>query len=551
VRAARHDGMSPFRAGLLAVVVLVVACYFAFNGSNPFSSPYELKADFANAANVKPGAAVRIAGVDVGKVTNVEPASKEGTARVTMDILDKGLPIHQDAQIKLRPRIFLEGNMFVDIQPGTPESPTLDSGKTIPASQTSAPVQFSEVLSVLQRDTRTDLQTLLEEFSKGLSGGGAQAFNRSIPYWKPAYLYSSQANEASLGTEPHDLSKLVRAQGKVAHSLAADEEALSDLVTNLNKTFGAFASQSQNLEATVPALDRVLKVGNPALASLNDSLPTLRAFARDALPSAKSSLPTIEKSMPFVTQARRLISKPELRGLVADLRPTIPALAKLNASTIPFLEQSRALSACTSNFLVPFANKPVPDPDFPIPGSNFLHDSQHGLVALAGESRQNDANTPLFRLDQGAGAYSVVQTDQFGRKLVSFGGMITKPEGSRPAVPDHRPVFRPGLPCEKQQLPDLNASEGAAEKIADPNPVASAANKARALAADKDLDRFLKRMRLLNQGKDAPDPLAKYHEQLSALGRREANKLLKVPMETLAKRSGKLYGNGDGKDGKK
>jgi phospholipid/cholesterol/gamma-HCH transport system substrate-binding protein len=551
MRRGHHDGMSPFRAGLLAIIVVAVATYFAFSRANPFDSPYTFTAEFSNAANVKPNAAVRIAGVDVGRVTDVSAAGKDGIAKVKMQLLDKGLPIHRDAAIKLRPRIFLEGNIFVDIQPGTPESPVLPKDGVIPPTQTSAPVSFSQVLSVLQRDTRSDLQTLLKEFSTGLAGGGAEAFNRSIPYWKPAYQQSALANDATLGQEPHDLSKLVRAQGQVFHSLSADERALSDLVTNLNTTFGAFASEHTNLEATIPALDRVLKVGNPALASLNDALPSLRQFARDALPAAKSSLPTINASMPFVTQARGLVSKPELRGLAADLRPTIPGLARLNAATIPFLEESRALSACTSNFLVPFSTKPTPDPTFNIPGSNFLHDSQHGFVALASESREVDANTPLFHLDQGGGAYSTVQTDQFGRKLVSFGGMLEKPEGSRPAVPDHRPVFRPGTACEKQQLPDLNAVEGPAEQIAHPNPVVTATDKVRMAAADADLSSFMKRMQLIDKGTAAPDPLAKFHDQWSALGRREANKLLKVPMETLAKRSGKLYGNGDGKDGAK
>jgi virulence factor Mce-like protein len=549
MRRGHHDGMSPFRAGLLAIVVVAIACYFAFSRANPFDSPYTFTAEFSNAANVKPNAAVRIAGVDVGRVTDVSAAGKDGIAKVKMQILDKGLPIHRDAAIKLRPRIFLEGNIFVDIQPGTPESPVLPKNGVIPPTQTAAPVSFSQVLSVLQRDTRSDLQTLLKEFSKGLAGGGAEAFNRSIPYWKPAYQQSSLANDATLGLEPHDLSKLVRAQGEVFHSLSADERALSDLVTNLNTTFGAFASEHSNLEATIPALDRVLKVGNPALASLNDALPSLRQFARDALPATKSSLPTINASMPFVTQARGLVSKAELRGLAADLRPTMPALAKLNAATIPFLEESRALSACTSNFLVPFSTKPTPDPTFNFPGSNFLHDSQHGFVALAGESRHVDANTPLFHLDQGGGAYSIAQTDQFGHKLISFGGMLEKPEGSMPAVPDHRPVFRPGIPCEKQQLPDLNAAQGPAEQIAHPNPVVTAADKIRMAAADADLTSFMKRMQLVDKGQNAPDPLAKFHEQFSAVGRREANKLLKVPMETLAKRYGKLYGNGDGKDG--
>jgi virulence factor Mce-like protein len=526
--------MSPFRAGLMALVVVAVACYFAFSQSNPFSTPYSFSADFNDAANLKPGAAVRIAGVDVGTVTDVSAATTAGTARVKMEIEDKGLPIHRDAELKLRPRIFLEGNMFVDIQPGTPEAPALSDGGVIPASQTAASVQFSQLLSVLQRDTRTDLQTLLSEFAKGLNGGGAEAFNRSIPYWKPAYQQSSLANDASLGTEPHDLSKLVRAQAQVFHSLSADPVALADLVTNLNKTFGALASQDKNLEATIPALDRVLRVGSPALKSLNDALPSLRQFARDALPSAKSSLPTINASMPFVTQARALVSQSELRGLAADLRPTIPALAKLNDATVPFLDQSRALSACTSNFLVPFANKPIPDPNFNIPNSTFLHDSNHGFVALASESRVNDANTPLFHLDQGGGAYSIVQTDQFGRKFVSFGGMIEKPEGSRPALPDHRPVFRPGAACESQQVPDLNAPAGPAEEIAHPKPVASATNTAREAAAQADLKTFMDRLTAYNQGKSTADPLAKFNHNLAVYGVKQADKLLKIPMEKLA-----------------
>src|SRR3954453_11317154 len=495
-RSGRHEGMSPFRAGLLAIVIVAVAAYFAFSQSNPFAKPYHFTAYFKNANNLKPNSPVRIAGVEVGVVNNVSPADpKTGAAKVDMQIEDKGLPLHKDAEIKIRPRIFLEGNEFVDIQPGTPEAPILKSGGSIPASQTAAPVQFEEVLRVLQRDTRSDLQTLLKEFAKGLNGGGAQAFNRSVKFWKPAYQYSSLANDASLGQQPHDLSKLVRAQGKVFGSLSADEKSLGDLVTNLNTTFAAFASRDESLRAAIPALDNVIKVGSPALKSLNDALPALRLFSRKALPAARSSLPTIEQSMPFVTQARALVSKPELRGLVADLRPTIPALARLNANTIPFLQQSRAPSACTSNLLVPFANKPIPDPVFNIPDATFLHDSNHGFVGLAGESRINDANTPMFHVQQGAGPFSVVQTSADLGKLVSFGGMDFKPEGTMPAKPENRPVFRPGTPCEQQQVADLNAARGAPEALAHPDPQPTAADKARAAMAQGALKQMLDGMK--------------------------------------------------------
>jgi virulence factor Mce-like protein len=524
-------GMSPFRAGLLAIIVVAVAAYFAFSQQNPFAKPYHFTAYFKNANNLKPNSVVRIAGVEVGKVDSVSPADpKTGAAKVDMEIEDKGLPIHKDAQAKVRPRIFLEGNMFVDLQPGTPESPILKSGGSIPPSQTASPVQFEEVLRVLQRDTRSDLQTLLKEFAKGLDGGGAEAFNKSIPYWTPAYKYGSLANDATLGEQPHDLSKLVRAQAKVFGSLSADQKSLGDLVTNLNTTFAAFASRDQSLRAAIPALDNVIKVGSPALKSLNDTLPSLRQFARDALPAAKSSLPTIEQSMPWVTQARRLVSKAELRGLVADLRPTIPALAKLNANTVPFLQESRALSACTSNVLVPFANKPIPDPVFNIPNSNFLHDAQHGFVGLSGESRINDANTPMFHVQQGAGPFSVVQTNQDLGKTVSFGGLDFKPEGSMPAKPDHRPVFRPGTPCEKQEVADLNAPRGLADTVAQPKPQPTAADLLREKAANADLQNALD----ILKGDKKGDVAAKYNEQLNALGRTAADKVLGTPMEAAA-----------------
>ena len=67
-------------------------------------------------------------------------------------------------------------------------------------TQTAAPVQFGDLLASLQYDTRQDLRTLLAEYSlKGLSGGGAEAFNRSIKYWASAYRNTAIANDATLG----------------------------------------------------------------------------------------------------------------------------------------------------------------------------------------------------------------------------------------------------------------------------------------------------------------------------------------------------------------
>src|SRR5215210_41097 len=101
---ARDNGMSPFRAGVLALVVIGLFAYFGFSKANPFANPYEFKAVFNDVNNLKPKSPVRIAGVEVGKVLKVEPVEKgKGAAEVSMEIKEKGLPIKKDAELKIRP----------------------------------------------------------------------------------------------------------------------------------------------------------------------------------------------------------------------------------------------------------------------------------------------------------------------------------------------------------------------------------------------------------------------------------------------------------------
>jgi phospholipid/cholesterol/gamma-HCH transport system substrate-binding protein len=169
--AGRRRGIDPFKAGILAIVVIGLLAYFGFTKDSPFADKFEVNAVFANAQNVGKGSPVRIAGVEVGKVTGVKAADGDAEATVvTMDLKKDGLPLHKDARLKIRPRIFLEGNFFVDLQPGTPGAGNLDEGDTIPMSQTTASVQLDQVLGTLKTDSRKDLQNLLKGYGDALAG---------------------------------------------------------------------------------------------------------------------------------------------------------------------------------------------------------------------------------------------------------------------------------------------------------------------------------------------------------------------------------------------
>jgi phospholipid/cholesterol/gamma-HCH transport system substrate-binding protein len=445
--SARSNGMSPFRAGVLALVLVGLVTYFGFTKANPFANPYEFKAVFNDVNNLKPKSPVRIAGVEVGKVLKVEPVNDgQGAAQVTMELEDEGLPIKKDAELKIRPRIFLEGNFFVDLKPGSPSADELDDGGTIPVTQTASPVQWGDLLTALQSDTRSDLQTLLREYSKGLNKGGAEGFNEAIKYWEPAYRYSSLANDATLGQDPnHDLQRVLRGQQKTFAAIAKDEGSLKDLVTNFNVTAAAFAREDTALAASIPALRDTLKLGHPALESLDTALPSLRAFARDALPGVRSSDETLAASLPFITQARLLMSERELRGTARVLRQTIPDVVAFNRTSVPFLRENRALSACTNNVLVPFMHLKIPNPESGDEAENSDQEVraqlQRGFPGLSGESRLSDGNNQYFH----AGATPPGDRVRPG----------PPPDGGSMPM-----THRPDMPCEEQELPNLHAPGG-------------------------------------------------------------------------------------------
>ncbi len=152
--------------------------FFGFTKDIPFTQGYRLHAQFESANSIRPNSPVRIAGVEVGKVKSVEPVEGTNAALLVMEIDDAGLPIHEDATAKIRPRIFLEGNFFVDLKPGTPNGRVLDSGETIKITQTATPVQLDQVLTSLQSDSREDLTALLDGLSTALNSKPTPAQDR-------------------------------------------------------------------------------------------------------------------------------------------------------------------------------------------------------------------------------------------------------------------------------------------------------------------------------------------------------------------------------------
>jgi phospholipid/cholesterol/gamma-HCH transport system substrate-binding protein len=488
-RVLRKDrtGASPLKVGAVVLVIAAVLTFLGFTKDIPFTQGFIVKGVFQSAVSIRTNSPVRIAGVAVGKVKSV--ARKPGTdySVVTMEINKTGLPIHKDATMKIRPRIFLEGNFFVDVKPGTPDAPRLGDGDTIPVSQTSEPVQFDQVLSALNSDTRQNLQKLLGGLGTGLTykpsaaqdkgadplargQSAAESLNDSFKYGKRAFKGTAIVTDAFLGTQQHDLSRLVAGLSRVTEGLGRNEAQLKDLVTNFNTTVTATASQATNLRTTIRLLAPTLENADRALDSLNAAFPNTRAFAREILPGVRETPATINASFPWIAQTRKLLGPTELQGVARELSPTTRDLARVIDTSVQLLPQIDLTAKCATHNVLPTGDIKIQDGPLTADAENYK-EFWYTMVGLAGEGQNFDGNGMYVRFQPGGGDQMVaLGAGQGANAGQVFGNETAKPVGTRPAYPGRRPPYRPDVPCYTNAIPNLN---GAATGVPDGSEAAS------------------------------------------------------------------------------
>jgi phospholipid/cholesterol/gamma-HCH transport system substrate-binding protein len=482
----RSHRWSRYRVGLVALIVLVIPIYLAFTKDIPFTHGYRLNAVFESSNGLRPGAPVRIAGVNVGRVKAVDRYEDSDLTEVTMEIDEAGLPIHADATLKIRPRIFLEGNFFVDLSPGTPGSPDLESGSTIGPSQTSTPVQLDELLTALQSDTREDLQTLLHEYGTALNTKptpeedaelppevrgltGAEALNQAAVPGAEALRGAALVQNALLGERPRDLSRTIAGIAQLSRALVRRERQLQDLITNFNITAGAFASQSTALSSTIRLLGPTLETTREALFSFDQALPSVRAFSRELLPGVKETPATVKAAFPWIDQARPLLSQAELGGLLDQLRPATVDLGRLTEESTRLLPEIDDFSRCFAEVILPTGNIGLQDGDLTTRGADgrpveAYKEFWYGLVGMASGGQSFDGNGSYLRGSASGGEWQTtagqstyIEDSSENRTLL--GNTTERPLGTRPLYPKRQPPITTSVDCHRNAVPNLNGPQ--------------------------------------------------------------------------------------------
>jgi virulence factor Mce-like protein len=483
IRAAQERrgifGWHPSNATIAVVFLLIVTIgpILAFTKHVPFTSyGYEVKATFSNGVNISKNSPVRIAGVEVGKVISV---GREGDATtVTFTVGDAGRPIHRDAFAEIRPRIFLEGNFFIELDPGSPSAPELDSGESIPVSHTSTAVQLDQILSALQSPVRADLGRFLEGFGTALNHtpsaaedktqlpevqgkSGAEALNGVLKHGGNAGRYGAQVTNAFLGTSKHDLSRAISGSSRTFGAFARREGDLQNLIVNFDVFTGALATQSENLEDTVRRFAPTLSTAKRSLVSLNRSLPPLRAYAIELRPAVAELPGLIAAAKPWLRQASPLVSGKEGGGVAKLIAEATPGLAgaahegKANA-----LPQLNRLSLCGSKVVIPTSNETIAD-QFSTGGPNY-REFFYWLTDFAGQSQNFDGNGAYLRLQGGGGPQLAKEENPEGNLATDKAGWAFTAAPSQGIQPQlgGRPPKKPNVRCDSNPVPDVNAGLG-------------------------------------------------------------------------------------------
>ena len=137
-----------------AMIILIVMLFFASNLEELFVGKKSYIVYFPNeiSGGIAQGTDVQFAGKKVGVVTEVD-VNEDHHVEVTITI-DESIAIRTDAKVTIRSVGLLGGEKYMQISPGTPQAPLLDTATVIPGEETVAIQALLEVISQVAMNTQ-------------------------------------------------------------------------------------------------------------------------------------------------------------------------------------------------------------------------------------------------------------------------------------------------------------------------------------------------------------------------------------------------------------
>jgi phospholipid/cholesterol/gamma-HCH transport system substrate-binding protein len=248
-------GFSQLRVGIFILFGLAVLGFLILNSTgdfNPFADRLRLKARFTTADGLREGSEVQLAGVTIGKVTNIRllppdsPEENKIEAVFSVNTMLDGRPITQrirtDSTAQLIATSVLANDKLINITPGTPEGDAVRSDHVLDSSAAISINQLTQTGNdLLQQINKLAIPTneILNKANQG-EGTLGQIINDQSLYKS----LDSTVGEAKISMlKVQTLLDQVKSGDGSAGKLLNDPE----LYNNLNKTIAQLEGISTDL----------------------------------------------------------------------------------------------------------------------------------------------------------------------------------------------------------------------------------------------------------------------------------------------------------------
>ncbi|MDQ1699778.1 MAG: phospholipid/cholesterol/gamma-HCH transport system substrate-binding protein [Frankiaceae bacterium] len=267
---------NPLPIGIIGIVSILAVVLLAFNANKlPFIGGGDTyHADFADAAGLKTGDDVRIAGVKVGKVTSLD--LRGAMVRVGFQV-SSGTDVGPDTKADIKIKTLL-GQKYIALTPDG--SGTLHGD--IPLSQTTTPLDVTEAFNQLGKQAgQIDTAMLAKAFDTI-----ADTFKDTPPYVHES-LVGLRRLSTSIASRDSQLTQLLADTNTVTETLAARDAEVAKLINDSNLILDTVYQQRaviHNLLVDTSAVAKQLSglvrenraIIGPALANLEQTLTILQ-----------------------------------------------------------------------------------------------------------------------------------------------------------------------------------------------------------------------------------------------------------------------------------
>lgn len=242
-RSARFSKVTLLKVLAFVAVSAVFTAVLAMKIGNLefFQHQYQLSAVFSDATGVFKGDSVKLAGVDVGRVSGARIEDGHG---VVDFVVDDSVHLTRDATVAIRWRNVL-GQRFLYLNPGSGDGSRLQDGDTIGLSNTEAAGDLGQLLN--------ELGPIL----KAINPDKANAFLDAM-------------NEA-LANNEGTVRQLLGEGGGLAQRLAGMDDQIQSLVSSSDTVLSTYANQDKAINGILDDLDSV----GGSLGGMTDNLNSL------------------------------------------------------------------------------------------------------------------------------------------------------------------------------------------------------------------------------------------------------------------------------------